>query len=696
MNRKSILIVDDDDVTRLLLSQALSAGADYQLYEAVDGSQALDQFATHAIDLVLLDVELPTLDGFEVCRCIRNSQKGSGVPIVMITGSDDTDSIERAYQLGATDFIAKPLNWALLGYRLRYILRTSANLDALQQMEKRLDQAQQIARLGYWELNLTTDRLLISRQLRSMLQLPGLSFNQGLEQLVNLVHPDDRIAFKLVLRQSSFDGCRFNQDLRLLLADNKLLYVNVQGQQADNGGLAGSMLMGTMQDVSELKESQQRLTHMAHHDALTDLPNRTLFLQMFERGIQRAERMQRKLALLFLDLDRFKNINDSLGHGTGDLLLQEVARRLKQAIRNYDVVARFGGDEFAVMLDAIDDEHDALHLSKRIQQVFASPFYLGDHTLYTAASIGISLYPDNGTSSEQLLKNADTAMYQAKGSEQHQLAFYSDALTSATIKRWQLENELRQALDQGLFSLLYQPKILADSGQMSGVEALIRWRRDAETTLLPEEFIPIAEDTGLIIPIGNWVIREAIQQLQRWQGTECSKLSIAVNISGRQLLNDQLCEFIASELQQAGVAAERLELEITERYLIPNSELPHCLKQLERLCELGVRVAIDDFGIGYSSLSQLKHLPISSLKIDRSFVKHIAESKQDQAVVSSIINLASSLQLQVVAEGVETESQLAQVNRIGCHLVQGFIYSHPVSAEQIASQLHEQRLRTEI
>lgn len=688
MSRAAILIVDDDAMHRLLLRKSLQAREQLQIYEAEDAAQAFELFATHTIDLLLLDVGLPDRDGFDVCHTIRASKKGANLPIVMITAADDTASIEQAFSVGATDFIAKPLNWLLIGYRLRYLLRASNSLETLRKTEQRLEHAQQIARLGYWELDLAQDRLMVSKQLAEMLSLPGQRLDNGLEQLVNSIHPNDRIGFKLVLHQTSLDSCSFNQDVRISSAAPS--YMHIQGQRQQRWGADGALIVGTMQDISELKASQQRLTYMAHYDALTELPNRTLFQTMFERGIQRAQRMQRKVAVLFIDLDRFKNINDSLGHDVGDELLKEVAKRQKQALRSYDVIARLGGDEFAVMLDAIDDEHDARQLSQRILDAFKPPFKLGKHTLYLSASIGISLYPDNGASSEALLKHADTAMYQAKQSEQHQLIFYTNSQTDATMQRWQLENDLRQALDREEFSLLYQPKIDPNNHRMLGVEALIRWNRAGSQPTSPAEFIPVAEETGLIIPIGNWVIDEAIQQLKRWQQTACRELTVAVNVSGRQLYSKTLAGFIDSKLKQAGVAADKLELEITEEYLVPSNERDDCQKTLQRLHNLGIRMAIDDFGTGYSCLSQLKSLPLSVLKIDSSFTQKITDSPQDEAVVKSIISLAGNFKLEVVAEGVETQQQLAHIRDCGCHLVQGYFYSPPVSAAAILTLLEQQ------
>lgn len=697
MSKKSILVVDDDVMTRLLIQQALLSDI-YQVSEAEDGAQGIELFNEIQPDLVLLDVELPKLNGFEVCKLIRSSPWGKTTPIVMLTGMDDTDSIDKAYRLGATDFMVKPINWTLLSHHLRYVLRSSYYFESMKQSESRLEYAQQVAKLGHWELSDKNGLLLLSRQLAKMLSLSALQFENGFDFLTELIHPNERLYVRGIFQQAFINGEPFSLEVRVQLINDELLYLHVQGQLLTNNDSESIKLSGVMQDITELKKSQKQLVHVAHHDALTNLPNRTLFQQHLERAMQRADRNDLSVALLFIDLDRFKNINDSLGHDSGDVLLREVATRFSAQIRHYDMVARFGGDEFAIIIDSVKHNEEVLNFVQRLKELLQAPFLLANKMIYVEASIGISLYPLNGQNSEELLRNADTAMYQAKRSEQYHFAFYSSELTDSTIRRWSLENELHQSLKNKDFYLLYQPKVDRINEQIVGVEALIRWNRKDNTEVFPSEFIPLAEETGLIISLGKWVIEEAVRQLIAWKNTAFSGLTIAVNVSGRQIYEEGFIDFIETILAEAGISPRQLEIELTEEHLVSKNHEGKGLETLIELHKLGISIAIDDFGTGYSSLSRLKRLPISTLKIDKSFVDHIPDNKQDVAIIKSIISLAKNLDLQVVAEGVEELGQLLCLQRYDCDLIQGFYYSKPVSSKEIEAlccedSLKEQRIK---
>jgi diguanylate cyclase (GGDEF)-like protein len=441
---------------------------------------------------------------------------------------------------------------------------------------------------------------------------------------------------------------------------------------------------GLQAEVAERRLADQRVVHMAHHDALTGLPNRTLFADRVGQAIARAHRRDGKIAVLFLDLDRFKNVNDSLGHAIGDLLLTAVAERLTNCLREEDTAARLGGDEFIISLPDVADAGEAAHVAARILAELAKPFTIANHQLHADGSIGIALYPADGDTAETLMRNADTAMYHAKESGRANYQFFSAQMTERVSRRLSTETDLRRALERGEFALHYQPLIDLAAGRVSGAEALLRWPQNEHRLMSPTEFIPIAEDTGLIIPLGEWVLLEACSQAQVWQARHPG-LKISVNLSARQFRQKDLIGMIERVLGETGLAPALLELELTESMLMHHAE--ETIGILTRLDEMGVRLAIDDFGTGYSSLSYLKRFPIHSLKIDRSFVRDISTEPDDAAIVTAIVAMARSLNLDVTAEGVETDEQAAFLRSLACHHAQGYHFGRPMSAQEFAARL---------
>ncbi|HJV53449.1 MAG TPA: EAL domain-containing protein [Noviherbaspirillum sp.] len=431
--------------------------------------------------------------------------------------------------------------------------------------------------------------------------------------------------------------------------------------------------------------AEKRITYMAHHDALTGLPNRLLLHTSLSQAITHAQRHRDLAALLFIDLDNFKRINDSLGHHVGDLLLQAAARRLHACLRRDDILARIGGDEFVIVLPAISNPNEAALVARKVLNTFDAAFEVEGHELHMAGSIGISIYPDDGTDAETLMRAADTAMYHAKESGRGNYRFFTQDLNVAIQRRLSVENQLRQALARGEFELHYQPQVEMASGRILSAEALLRWRRPGCGLVSPVEFVAIAEETGLILPIGEWVLREACAQLQRWQAAGWRELGIAVNLSTRQMSQLGLPGLVEGLLREHGLRAGLLDLEITESILMqPSGEN---MATLRRLSEMGVRLSIDDFGTGYSSLSYLKRFPVDVLKIDRSFVCGIGREADDTAIADAIIGMAEGLHLDVVAEGVETAAQADYLKTRNCRVAQGFYYSRPLGPEAFAQRL---------
>jgi len=450
--------------------------------------------------------------------------------------------------------------------------------------------------------------------------------------------------------------------------------------------------IATGKDITERMQAQERLQHIAHHDALTGLPNRVLFLDRLEQALlRRAHSPDRVVAVMFLDLDRFKNVNDTLGHDVGDALLKSMAARLQGCLREGDSVARLGGDEFAVLLEDVASAEDVSTIAGKILDAFALPFSVHAHELFVTASIGISLYPNDGATAATLLKNADAAMYRAKDLGKNNYQFYSADMSAAAFERLTLESSLRRALERDEFVLYYQPQIDIVSGQLIGVEALLRWEHPEFGLLSPTQFIPIAEETGAIVPLGEWVARKAMEQVKEWRRDAHPELRVALNVSGRQFTEASFLDAVPRLLEETGLPPHALELEITESVLMRNAE--KTVERLRTLHAMGVRFAIDDFGTGYSSLSYLRRFAIHTLKIDKSFIREMTAGSGDVEIVKTIIMMARGLKLAVIAEGVETREQLLFLKSYGCHAVQGYLVARPLTAAALSARLAQTGMR---
>ncbi|HZX26607.1 MAG TPA: EAL domain-containing protein [Telluria sp.] len=441
--------------------------------------------------------------------------------------------------------------------------------------------------------------------------------------------------------------------------------------------------VGVFSDITKVKESQEKLDHMAHHDPLTQLPNRALFHDRLQHALQRAGRGHEQIAILFIDLDRFKNVNDTLGHHVGDELLKQVAKALTSKLREGDTLARLGGDEFILMLENIDGEFGAGHVAEKLMAMFEQPFVVNDYELFVTGSVGISLFPKDATDLNMLIRNADVAMYQAKARGRNGYQFYAPSMTGEGVERLRIEAMLRRSIEKGEIFLHYQPQIEIESGRLIGVEALVRWQNPELGLVPPIRFIPMAEDTGFINQLGQWVLEEACRQMVKWDAAGLRVPKMAVNLSVKQFERGSIVSMVADILKETGMTADRLQLEVTESVIMNTGD---ALDFINDLHSIGVGLAIDDFGTGYSSLAYLKQLPVQTLKIDRSFIKDISTDVNDEAIAIAIIQLGKSLNLSVVAEGVETEQQAGFLIRHGCSMAQGFLYSRPVLPDEIFSR----------
>ena len=448
----------------------------------------------------------------------------------------------------------------------------------------------------------------------------------------------------------------------------------------DNSG-AVTHYIGSFSDISERKKQQEHIEFLAHHDVLTGLPNRLLLDDRIHQAIAKSHRNKDRVAVLFIDLDRFKLINDTLGHDYGDRLLVCLGQRLPQILRETETVSRVGGDEFVIVIPDLTNIDRVALVAQKLIDTIIQPIEVDNHILHVTPSIGISIYPDDGDSAPMLLRNADTAMYHAKDRGRNNFQFFTEQMNRAVQERMSLENDLRDGLEKGEFELYYQPQVHGIDGHVSGVEALIRWHHPTRGLVMPEAFIPVAEETGLIVPIGEWVLNEACRQARLWHDAGHVDLTMCVNLSARQFQSDDLSSHIEGALSASGLPPHKLELELTESTLMVNPG--NAIELLHRLAGLGIRMAIDDFGTGYSSLAYLKLFPMHRLKIDRSFVRDLTFDANDAAIVEAVIAMAASLRLDVIAEGVETEEQLSYLLAHGCEQIQGYIFSRPMPAGEV-------------
>jgi len=692
-----VLVVDDDITVRLLAHQFLSKEG-FSVIEAEDGLQALHIFQETKPHVVLMDVDMPNMNGFEACRQLRCLPAGKTVPILMVTGREDIDSIEKAYDAGATEFSPKPTNWVILVHRLRYMLRSSSTLQALRKSEERLDKAQRLARLGNWEWNIDLDETNWSEQLYRILGKRHRGESPSFDYFLRSVHPSDRDSVRLWYQETLKSEKQSCISHKIILPGGKELTVQHQAEvHFDELGNA-RLMSGTVLDVTQLKEAQEKILQLAHFDSLTGLANRHIFRERVQQALDLSSRYNRQAAVLFLDLDNFKRINDTFGHSIGDLLLQEVAERLKACVRNCDgigrldvrQVSRFGGDEFTLLLTEILQPGNAVSVAQRIIDSLKVPIILPGHEVVITPSIGIAVFPQHGSSVDDLLKYADTAMYSAKKEGKNRYALFSQEMNVTGQRRLKLENSLRKALEKGELYLNYQPQVELGNCDIVGVEALLRWRNDELGLVSPEEFIPIAEETGLIISIGEWVLREACHQAKVWRDKGLPKIRMAVNLSVCQLVGQGLEKLVAQVLQDTHLPPDRLELEITETMLIDN--LDRTIETLTKLKAIGVQLSIDDFGTGYSSLNYLKCLPVDRLKIDQSFVTHITSNSNDASMALAIVAMAHSLKLNVIAEGVETKGQHDFLRERCCDEMQGYLFSRPISELQVEELLRFQKV----
>ena len=683
----------DDDVSSLLMAEIALGDAGFDVVHALNGIEAIERFKTHEPDLVIMDAVMPVMDGFESIKNIRSLPKGEHAPILMITGLDDLESITRAYDLGATDFLTKPVNLFILPHRVQYLLRSKLTSDALRSSQAKLDNAQRIARLGNWEWKLDSAELSWSREFGRVLGVAGNKTLARWSDVLEYIEDVDRNDVSLLADEAAAMGLPFNTEFSVQAAgEDSLRTVRMEAEpHLDDNGNCTHML-GTIQDVTERVNAQKQIHDLAYYDLVTGLPNRARLNEQLQYTLQLAARNNTRFSLLFLDLDHFKQVNDTLGHDAGDDLLREVSDRLSSVIRETDVVsinryqddgresqhtvARIGGDEFVVLLGHVNRAEDAARVAERIAKRVSEPYSICDQSVSVTTTIGISVYPADGTDSDSLMKSADVAMYHAKESGRNGYQFYSRDIHEKALARFYMESQLKEAIENEDLTIVYQPKICFSSGLVIGMEALVRWDHPEEGKISPGDFIPLAEETGLILPLGRWVLRTAAKQMQDWNNAGMTPLTMAVNCSAVQFTCSDMITDINDAIEYSGLDPVMLEIELTESLLL--KDIDAGIKILRDLKALGVQVSIDDFGTGFSSLSYLKRLPVDKLKIDQSFVKDLCTDHGDVAIVSAIITLSHNLNLTVVAEGVETTAQFEILKKFDCNEGQGYLFGKPM------------------
>jgi diguanylate cyclase (GGDEF)-like protein/PAS domain S-box-containing protein len=721
-----ILIVDDIADNLRVLSATLTEQK-YEIRCAKNGSMALRAAQTALPDLILLDVKMPDMDGYEVCQQLKASPATCHIPVIFMSALDDVLDKVRAFDVGGVDYITKPFQVKEVLARIKSQLALQAAKAEIRKLNEELEQRVQhrtiqleaanqqlqreIAERKQAEKSLDESEARLESILDSLEEVVRSASAQTFELLylnpaaqkvygrpiveffdqpnlwLEVVHPEDRERIEKY-PQILLDRGSIDLEYRILRSDGEVRWLSDRSQVIYDPNGVATRLDSIMYDITERKKAEEKLIYDALHDVLTGLPNRILFTQRLELALKNALRHKDYLfALLFIDLDRFKIVNDSLGHAVGDRLLVAFTDLLQQCLRTTDAVARLGGDEFTILLENINNINDATKIAERIQLELMSPFHLENHSVFTSASIGIVLGSREYERSADLLRDADIAMYCAKEEGKARYAIFNREMYAKTLKLLHLESDLRRAIERQEFLIHYQPIISLLTGKLIGFEALIRWQHPERGLVFPAEFISIAEDIGLIVPIGEWVLRQACHQMRTWQENfpTATHLKISVNLASQQIREPKLIEQIDQILTETGLDGSFLRLEITESMLLNHTEAT--INMLLQIRARKIQLSIDDFGKGYSSLSYLHRFPINTLKIDRSFVSQMNFDTENFEIARTITTLAHTLGMDVIAEGVETDRQFAQLKALGCEFGQGYLFSKPLDSKAAESLL---------
>jgi len=686
------LVVDNDAIVHAFARSTLTNHG-FVVAVAESGEEALEAYAAISPDVVLLDANLPGINGYEVSRKLHQLHGARTVPVLIFTGPNDRRALLRGYQAGATDCFQKPVESHVVILRSRIAVQAHRDKLDLEQRTSILRRAQRVVRMGHWEYDTESGHVEFSEEAKQIFGLLPEGSAASPETDRACVFPADQGRVFRALRESLDRHKRVSIEHRILLPDGEVRHVRQTAEPLDGTDPNGRFWIGTIQDITDQAKMLEKVRSLANYDLLTGLFNRSLFECHLSTSMERARIHAKHVGVLLLDIDRFKRINDRLGHDAGNRLLQTIVHRIQDVVRSSDrlgrtdptekqsTMGRSGGDEFMLLFPNMHRPEDATLVANRILAVLQDPFEINGKKVTVTGSIGVAIYPLDGLDVETLIRNAETSMYCAKGSGGNGIQYFGDTKTTALIKKIAMEEQLRSALERKEFELHYQPKIELATGMVVGFEGLLRWKNPELGLVSPAEFIPIAEETSLIQPIGRWVIEEACRTIKNWQRAGLRPVPIAVNVSTHQFGSEDLYELVSGTLARHELEPRWLEIEITESAIMQDCE--GSAATLRRLQEDGLRISLDDFGTGYSSLWCLKRFPLDTLKIDRSFAIDLPHDHDAAGIVQAIIAMANALGLTVIAEGVETEDQRSFLTSIGCNQMQGFLVSPALPAEEV-------------
>lgn len=697
-----ILLVDDKQELLTSLFHLVTLYG-YEAQEALGGEAAMQALTGDTFDVVLLDLIMPGISGHDILDfAAREKLK---CKIVVVSGDSSFSGVKHALHCGAFDFVKKPYEAAELIATMETALRQVQLENQHSEMESQVKESEELHRFivnSSPDLVYMLDRngcfTFLNDRVQSMLgftkaELTGKHYSelineddlQAVHNLFNERRAGDRAVKNLEVRLKSKlrDGRVGVMRTKAVWSELTAIGIYTDNNERTRSNFAGTY--GTARDISERKQAQEVINFQAYHDLLTHLPNRALLKDRLDLAITQARRNKRKLAAMFLDLDRFKLVNDTLGHSMGDRLLKAVAKRLQSCLRSGDTLSRFGGDEFTLLLPEVRTRDDVVVIAEKILDRLHEPFVIDGHELFVGASIGISMYPEAGDSGEALIQNADIAMYHVKSRGKNGYQFFSEEMNHQFSTRLNLERELRNGLTKGEFEVYYQPQVSLQTGTIAGVEALVRWRHSTRGVIEPGEFLPLAEETGLIMQLDEFVQRQAFQDVAAWRSAGLGDVRVSVNLTSAQMEQDGFVSRFVGSMEASGLPAKLVKLELTESTLMQDMEV--IIPKLKEIRSLGAQIAIDDFGMGYSSLSYLHQFPINTLKIDRTFVSDIRAEHGEASIIDAIVAMARGLRLDLVAEGVENRTQLKYLQNQGCEEVQGFIFSPAVPASELMDLL---------